>query len=570
MTKTNVHKHLITFLRPLGRRLRFRLSIEWLMRTAWMALGACIVALLAGRIFPLEAFRTYALGLLAAWLVVWVVYSVIRPFKPFDVARRADVELGLRDRLSTALAFSDPRRRVPSGFDRVLVSLQLDDALATARSIEPRQAFPVRFERALVLRAAVALLVAALLFVLPNPMDAIVAQRAQIAQTAKTEAARLEKLEKEVEQNASLSKEEREELLRQLRQMIEQLKSNPGDAKKALADLAKFQEQLRAKLDPAAPTEAAAMEALAQQLAQLAGAKEKPQDAAEAAKLLEQLAAEMDKLTPEQREALANALERAAAQTAGSNSELARSLSEMAQATREGASAQATQRAAAQAAQAMRQATSDEAWQQALARALNQADASQRAVAQAAAAGQQGQRQGQGQGQQQGQGQGQRPGQGQQQGQGQQPGQGQGQQPGQGQGQGQQQGMGQGQGQGNQVGGGGGTNADTLPPAVRTGQASAPTGPNKPFGTGSLDTVYAPIAAGQGQQQSVDGQQGQDGQTTSIEGRSPQPGASNPALVPYSQVYQQYSQIASQAMERAYIPAGLQDYVKEYFSRLEP
>ena len=120
------------------------------------------------------------------------------------------------------------------------------------------------------------------------------------------------------------------------------------------------------------------------------------------------------------------------------------------------------------------------------------------------------------------------------------------------------------------MGGGGGTNADTLPPAVRTGQAGAPTGPNKPFGTGSLDTVYAPIAAGQGRQEFVGGQQGQDGQTTSIEGRSPQPGAGNPALVPYNQVYQQYSQIASQAMERAYIPSGLQDYVKEYFSRLEP
>jgi hypothetical protein len=78
------------------------------------------------------------------------------------------------------------------------------------------------------------------------------------------------------------------------------------------------------------------------------------------------------------------------------------------------------------------------------------------------------------------------------------------------------------------------------------------------------------VAVGQGRQEFVGGQQNQDGQATTTEDKSPQPGASNPALVPYSQVYQQYSQIAGQAMERAYVPSGLQDYVKEYFSRLEP
>ncbi|HSD84340.1 MAG TPA: hypothetical protein VLG46_10790, partial [Anaerolineae bacterium] len=87
---------------------------------------------------------------------------------------------------------------------------------------------------------------------------------------------------------------------------------------------------------------------------------------------------------------------------------------------------------------------------------------------------------------------------------------------------------------------------------------------------GELDTVYAPIATGQGREEFVGGQHGQEGQTTTNEGKAPQPGANNPALIPYSQVYQQYLQIAGQAMERAYIPVGLQDYVKEYFSGLEP
>ncbi len=536
---TTIYHQLLTFLRPLGRRLRLRSSIQWLTRTAWIACAACAVILLSGRLWPIDGYRAVAGGLLAGWLIGWAIYSVTRSITPFRVARRADVELNLRDRLATALVLSDPEGTEMTGFDDSLAMLQVTDALVVAQSIAPRRAFPVRIERAHMLRAAAAALVSIGLLVLPNPMDAVVTQRAQVAQTAQAEAAKLEKLSQQIEQNKSLNPDERAALLRQMREMIERLKSNPGDAKKALADLAKFQEQLRAKLDPAAPSAAAAMDALAQQLAQLAGAKDKPKDSEEAAKLLEQLASELDKLSPEQRDALASALERAAAQTAGGNPELAHALSAMAQAARTGASEQSTQRAA-QAAQAMRESANRQALQEALARALNQADSTQRALAQA------------GQPNANPNSQNPNPNQG------------------QGQGQGQNQGQGQSQGQAGQPGGGGGTTANTLPPARRTGRAGSPTDANKPFGVGDAETVYTPFNSGQGRDEFVSGQQGQDGQTQTQQGKSPQPGTRGPALVPYSQVYRQYAQIAGQTMERTYIPSGLQDYVKEYFSALEP
>ncbi len=541
MNSFNVHTRLLRFLRLIGRRLRLRLSIELFTRAGWMILATSAIVLLIGRLWPIDGYRLIAGGVLVTSLLSWIVFSLARSIRPFTVARRADSELGLRDRLATALVLSDPYYQVPPAFDRALVAFQIDDALAVAQSIDPRRAFPIRIQRTSLLRAASALLVGVVLLVLPNPMDAIVAERTRVTETAKVEAGKLEKLAQEVEASQALAQEDKAELLRQMRKLIDQLKSNPGDARQALADLAKFQEQLRTKLDPAAPTEAAATDALAQQLAQLAGAKEEPKDAAEAAKLLEQLASELDKLSPQQREALVGALEHAAAQTAGSNPDLASALSAMAHAARSGATGESTRQAAAQAAQAMQQSANRQAFQQALARELNQSESSQRALAQALTHG--GQAQGQGQGQGSGQGQ---------------------------QAQGQGQGQSQGQGQGNQVGGGGGTTANTLPPAVRTGSAGSPTHPNKPFSTGELDTVYAPIATGQGREEFVSGQQGQQGQTTTNEGKSPQPGANNPALIPYSQVYQQYLQIAGQVMERAYIPVGLQDYVKEYFSGLEP
>lgn len=541
----SVYQQLIALLRPLGRRFRWRTSADLFAQTAWIVFAACAIVLLAGRLFPIDGYRLVAAAFIALWLIGWAIYSAIRPIKPFTVARRADSELNLHDRLSTAFVLANPAKTLPRGFDRELVSLQFDDALAAVRAIEPHHAFPIHIERALALRAAAALLIGVILLVLPNPMDAIVAQRAQVAQTAQAEAAKLEQLAQQIEKNTTLTPEDKNALLRQMRELIAQLKSNPGEAKKALADLAKFQEQLRAKLDPATSAEQMALASLAQQLAQLAGAKDTPapRDAAETAKLLEQLASQLDKLTPEQRAALAGALERAAAQTAAGDPDLASALAAMAQAARDGKVDSRSASATRQAGQELRDAANREALQQALARALNQADASQRAVAQA---------QGLGQGNQGNQGS--------------QGNSGQGNQGNQGQGQGQ----GQNQGQGNQVGSGGGTNASTLPPANRTGRAGSPTGQNKSFSTGDLETVYSPIATGQGREEFVTGQQNQTGETTNRDSKAPQPGTNNPALVPYDQVLQKYAEIAGQTMERSYIPSGLQDFVKEYFSGLEP
>jgi chemotaxis protein histidine kinase CheA len=546
MNRSDVFRQLGNLLRPLGRRLRWRTSVEWFMQTAWVAFGICAIVLLAGRLFPIDGYRYVAGAIIGVWLIAWASVSLGRPITPFTVARRADAELGLRDRLSTAFVLAqNPSRR----FDRELVSLQLENALAIARSIEPRRAFPIHIERALIARTIGAILIGIILLALPNPMDAVVAERARITQTAQEQAAKLEQLAQQLEQDKTLSPEDRNALLRQLRELIAQLKANPGEAKKALADLAQFQEQLRAKLDPASAAEQMALDALAQQLAQLAGAKDTPRDAAETAKLLEQLAAQLNQLSSEQRAALAGALERAASQTAASDPNLASALSAMAQAARSGTSTQQTQSTARQAAQALRDAANREALQQAIARALNQAEASQRAVAQAQGQGNQGS-----QGNQGNSGQGNS---GQAQGQGNQGNQGN-------------QGQGQNRGNAGQPGGGGGTNANTLPPGVRSGRANAPTGDNKAFGTGELETVYAPLTPGQGREEFVGGQQNQSGETTTRQDKSPQPGTNNPAIVPYTQVFQKYAEIAGQTMERSYIPSGLQDLVKEYFSGLEP
>jgi hypothetical protein len=45
---------------------------------------------------------------------------------------------------------------------------------------------------------------------------------------------------------------------------------------------------------------------------------------------------------------------------------------------------------------------------------------------------------------------------------------------------------------------------------------------------------------------------------------------SNPSLVPYEQQLPQYQRAAGEAIDQSAIPPHLKDYVRDYFSNLEP
>jgi hypothetical protein len=68
----------------------------------------------------------------------------------------------------------------------------------------------------------------------------------------------------------------------------------------------------------------------------------------------------------------------------------------------------------------------------------------------------------------------------------------------------------------------------------------------------------------------IPGQDTGEGETQVIEGEGALPGADNPSLVPYSSVFYSYLNAANQAMENSYIPSAMLDYVRQYFTQLEP
>jgi len=88
---------------------------------------------------------------------------------------------------------------------------------------------------------------------------------------------------------------------------------------------------------------------------------------------------------------------------------------------------------------------------------------------------------------------------------------------------------------------------------------------------GELEEVFAPRIPGTaGDAEFVPGQQGPGGQSVTRQERQPLPGQPGRAMVPYRDVFPAFREAAAAALEREYIPPGLRDYVREYFSRLEP
>jgi hypothetical protein len=551
-------------LRRFAAYIRREAALKW---TAWGLVGGLGLAVLLNAVawaFPLLA-RSPRLALSAgvAALVTLLAFLVayLYPRSQMTMARISDARMRLRARLSTALEIQAGLLPVP----HEIAARQLADARAAAARADPRRAFAPRFPRrqALIAVALAALLIAG--FVVPNPQEARIAQRQAEREAIAEQIERLERLRDEIAADENLSQEDKDALLRELDEAIRDLREGNLSKEEAVARLSEVEGQLQELLDEDADAREAALREAGRQAAsgehtQEIGESLSQGDYAGAARALDALSERVPDMSGEELEATAQRLEAMADALAGTNPELAQALHDAAAAMRRG-DLDAAQEALARAAELTAQAGQQSAAQEVTERALGQVQEGRREIAQS---GQPGQAQGQ---QDQGQGQ-QGPGQGQQgQGQGQQ-GQGQGQQ---GQGQGQQ---GQGQGQQSPGQSGSGSGEGDAQGQGGSGPPTDPQGPippNQPGQEGETpyDPIYVPdwLGGEDGEWVDVPGQ-GEGGPPT---GETPGgPRDEGQALVPYDEVYTDYQTQAASALENSYIPQGMKEYVRAYFSALEP
>lgn len=232
-------------LSPLDRALR---RYDGFRGATWGALGGTSLALLlalATRYLPLWPRAVLLPRLALLWLLCilggagWVAF---RPIAPAHRLRRLEQLLGLAERLTTAWELhTGDITATPT-----MQTAQLAETIQTLQAIEPRQAFALRPPKYAWWLISLLFLGLLGIFLLPNPQELVLAQRAARQQAAAREAAHLETLAETIRQMPSLPAAEREALLQALETAQQTLLDPTASGEAQQAALLEAEQQLMA------------------------------------------------------------------------------------------------------------------------------------------------------------------------------------------------------------------------------------------------------------------------------------------------------------------------------------
>jgi hypothetical protein len=519
ITSSNDRMALREGLNMISRVIKLQSAVIWFFRGVVLGLIADCALLVAMRLSPIGVQLQWLVLPPAILGIVGLLAAFLWPIPVENIARRADSRLGLKERLITAIELQRSRDSHP------LAGMQLHDAVEHVRHVEALDAFPVRLpmrELQFILGLAV---VATLLVAAPNPMERAVREREQIQQAVRQEAERLNRLADQVAaSNLDDPVEELNQLEQELREGARLLTERSSSGEEAMAALSSIEQKILGsqgaggdELDDALSSLAGSL-ALDQNTRPLATALARG-DYKQSAEELKKLAERVPEMSAADRSRLARSMRTAGNRASRSNPALGRSLAQGGDALEDpnGDPSGSLNETAGQLSAADGQLRASGQRD----RALSQLQQSRSAVSRAlqAARGRQ------------------TPGM---------------QAPGQ-------RGA---TGEPSEYGGSGGEFDDEMGGDM-PGGSSAGTGPGS-----RSETVYDPLFS-TGREDFIPGGEGFDpGEVYA--GSSMDDAYANDAQVGYSSVYANYQEKATQSLQNSYIPAGLKDLVKDYFSSLAP
>lgn len=575
---------LISLVRGWERRRRWGVVLVWLPRTLIPGLMIGVLLAVYARLRPgLPDSLTYALaaGLCAVGALALMVSVWLRQRPPVLIARHFDLELGLRERISTALELLDGRISGDPG----LTALQVADAHEVAQNIRPEEALPLRTD----LRGwiAVGILLLALLvlaFIPPATTTPDEAAQERAAVDAITEA--VEDIAADIASDPNLTDEQRQPLLEALQTQLEALQDPDISLEEAFASLSEIQSQLndaaediQQQLEQQADAADAANQALQQGRDPNEPGEAPPATLGES---IEQVQQDLETMTDEQAQATADALDAAADTLAETDPQTAQALQEAAEALREGdlqAALEALERAQdSQQQQAQEQGERQEGQLEQLQNSAQAAEQARQQAAQESESEQPSPSEGQpqeGEGEQGGEG-GESEGSGgsetgEQPSEGDTPGLGSGSDSAVSEGSGSEttegaQGLG-GEGAGDGAGILNQDSSERLQP--RNPNLEQPDNNPDGRGVGEYEPIFAPRFAVEASGDDEVELRADPGDVPLDEGEF-QENAFGQSVVPYNAVFSDYADAATRALESGYVPLGLRDVVRQYFSSLDP
>jgi septal ring factor EnvC (AmiA/AmiB activator) len=529
------------------RRARWQRAIAWAVFGLLIGLGLALGLALASRMWPLMTSGTLmvvavalpVLGIVMAMILPWLLTARRTP----NVwAREFDRRFGLNERISTALEIESGALSVKQDELRKRQKL---DAEAAVSAVDARAQLPLKSPGRVWLAAGVIMIALGVLLWLPNAQDQVLAAQVRMRETAQEQIQRLEQARQAIE-NSNLTEAQKRTATEALREAQEALSDPNVTPERALAAINDAQAQLDALRDDTAEQAAQDLREAGQAMSSdaltnsLSDALQRGEFERAAEQMSQLSQRNGQQLNSDEAARTAQQLDQIARQVQNSDAELARNLRQAAQSLREGREEQA-RRSLQQAAQSLQRANQAQQNNRELTQAQQSAEMARRALAQAqeATASAQGRQQSSNQGDDQINAS-----------------QLNGQDGSQSQGQGAPGERAEGNVQGNLPGGQGGADA---PQGGSTGGGDD---------VGSESRVYAP------------GRLANPGQGVTLpEGQginSPNPGGPSSVApdgdtsVPYQDVYGDYAGAADEALRSGEVPADRRDYVREYFSSLDP
>lgn len=553
------------------------------------------------RLLPAQTFAVMTLSICGLSGLGVVLYTQFFPRQRQAAAQYFDIEFHLHERVSTAFELLDGRIQTHPDIE----AMQIADTLRYAHEIDPQADIQMDFRQREILFlgilgvVALAMLLVSLIFgqtlSAEDPSAAVLAAQEEVLDITET-----------IATDTDINDIDREELLNALEIALERLEEQDITDEEAFAAMSQLEskiDEIQQELQDTLELDQSALEAATESLSALTSPTESeennptedgdlpPENALPSAEELSQALDELDQtapsMTPEEAQAMADALRQAAQEVMESNPELAQALEDAADALENGDN-QTLQEQLDQAQQQLQQQQQQAQQNQDSQQMLQ--DQSERAQQMAEQISQQQQsEQSQQSGESEQQSQQSQQGQEQQESDNQQAGETNSSQQGEGEPESAQQGDAQG---GNQQ-------ANSNQPAENESEAQSESSDTSGQGAGEGEASNTAMSGGGGEDQGAETDNETTGEgeieyeaiynPTGINGgganeiqlesdASDQPFSEgdfddNPfgeSQVSYDTVFNDYQDAANRALESDYVPLGLRDVVREYFTSLEP
>lgn len=236
----NYHTALIANLRAWDRRWRTRQVLLWLPRLLLIPLAIGIILAILNRTSPLFTSQDIVFitgSSLITCLVGFIGLVFLRKRDPIKIARFFDVEFGLQERVSTALELLDKKIHADARF----IAVQIADAQAHAQALAYRQHIKLIIRRqdwAIAIGVCVILIA---LLLLPNPDNQSLAQRQAQQAQINTSAEVVKDVIEDIANNPMLDSITRDQLLRELTTSLQTLQNPQVSTDEAIAVLSDVQ-----------------------------------------------------------------------------------------------------------------------------------------------------------------------------------------------------------------------------------------------------------------------------------------------------------------------------------------